>query len=224
MKPPIENIELIRKTKNLSREDVAEKLKISLSTYGKIETGESGMTLERLYELAGVFRMQPEEILTYNKSKKGNVTYVPIEAQAGFLTGYSQEYIEEYKVYYLPFLEGKNLFMIDATGDSMLPTISPGDHIVIEQTENLKTIQYGRAYVLVTKEGCVIKRIHSHTNQKKFILKSDNITYEPYEIDKQDIISVWLVRNYLLRTNLAQRNPFMFTESASFQQQKKTSK
>lgn len=224
MKTPIENIELIREAKKLSREYVAEKLKVSLSNYGKIERGEIGLTIERLYELAEVFRMQPEEILAYTKSKKGNVTYVPIEAQAGFLAGHSQEYIEEYQRYKLPFIEGNNLYMIDATGDSMYPTISPGDHIVIEQVHDPKIVRYGRAYVLVAKDGCVIKRIHSHASPKKFMLKSDNLTYEPYEIDKRDIISIWLVRNYLLRTNLAPRSPFMFTENVSPQQHKKIAK
>ncbi|MBA3707071.1 MAG: LexA family transcriptional regulator [Bacteroidetes bacterium] len=223
MKTPIENIEVIRRAKNLSREDVAKKLGVNLSAYGKIERGESKLTLERLYELATIFRMQPEEILIYNKSKKGNVTYVPIEAQAGFLTGHSQEYLE-CKTYHLPFIEGKDLYMIDAIGDSMYPTISPGDHIVIEHIEDPKTLQYGRAYVLVAKEGCVIKRIHSHESPKKFMLKSDNLTYEPYEISKDDIISIWLVKNYLLRTNLAPKNPIMFAENISPQQQKKTSK
>lgn len=223
MKPPLENIELIRKAKNLSREDVADKLKLSENNYGKIERGEIGLTLDRLYELAAIFKVQPEEILTYNRSRKGNVTYVPIEAQAGFLAGHTQEYVE-HKTYHLPFIEGKDLYMIDATGDSMYPTISPGDHIVIEQVENLKMIQFGRAYVLVAKDGCVIKRIHSHDSPKKYILKSDNLTYEPYEIDKNEIISVWLVKNYLLRTNLAPRSPFMFTESSNLQQPKKASK
>jgi phage repressor protein C with HTH and peptisase S24 domain len=96
--------------------------------------------------------------------------------------------------------------MIDATGDSMYPTISPGDHIVIEAVEDPKTIQLGRAYVVVAKEGCVIKRVHSNESPKKFTLKSDNTMYEPYEINKDDVISIWLVRNYLVRTNLAPRS------------------
>ncbi len=146
-----------------------------------------------------------------------------IETQAGFLTGHSQEYLE-FKSYHLPFIEGKDLYIIDATGDSMYPAISLGDHIVIEQVEDLKNLHYGRAYILVAKEGCVIKRIHSHESPKKFTLKSDNLTYEPYEISKDDIISIWLVKNYLLKTNLAPKNPIMFAENISPQQHKKTSK
>lgn len=223
---PIKNIELIRKAKNLRREYIAKELSLNLSSYGKMERGETGLSLERLYELATIFGMEAEDILTYNKTKKGNVSYVPIEIQADFLSKRSKKHIDTFKTYHLPFIDGENLYMINATEDSMFPTISPGDHIVIEQVEDMKTIKYGRTYILVAKDGCVIKRIHSHTSSKKFLLKSDNVTYEPYEIDKQDIISIWLVRNYLLRTTLTSRGVYMYTEndSSNPKQNKKPSK
>lgn len=214
MKPPIENIELIRKAKNLTREDVAKKLKVSLSNYGKIENGEIGLTIERLYELAKIFYMQPEDILMYNKSIKGNVTYVPVHAQAGFLSGYSQEYIDEFKTYNLPFIEGKNLFMIDANGDSMFPTIHHSDKIVIEQATDRINFKYGSIYVLITKEGRVIKRIQSSLeNAKKIILKSDNEIYEPYQIFKNEIVSIWKVHDYVIRTNLTPRSIYKQNET-----------
>jgi len=212
MKPPIENIELIREAKNLSRDAVADKLGINLSTYGKIERGETGLTMDRLYDLAAIFKMPPEEILTYNKPKKGNVTYIPIEAQAGFLAGHTQEYVGEYKIYSIPFINGNNLYMIDANGDSMFPTIVHGDHIIIEEVADMKMLKYGKAYVIVAKDGCVIKRIQSHESLKKFTLKSDNPIYEPYDIEKKEIISVWLVKDFKL-TNLATINPYLLTEN-----------
>jgi|ERR1700757_269770 len=81
MKPPIENIELIRKAKRMSRETVANKLGINLSTYGKIERGETGLTVDRLYQLATVFKMPPEDILSYNTDKKGSIANIPFEMQ-----------------------------------------------------------------------------------------------------------------------------------------------
>jgi transcriptional regulator with XRE-family HTH domain len=207
MKPPIQNILRIREEKNLSREYVAGKLKLGESNYGKIERGEIGLTLDRLYEIAAVLKVQPEEILSYGKTKKGNVTYVPIEAQAGFLLGHTQERIENFKTYHLPFIEGNNLYMIDASGDSMFPTITHGDHLVIEQVVDIKILRYGRPHVIVAKDGIVIKRIHSHQSNKKYLLKSDNAIYEPYEIFKDDILSMWLVRDYKI-TSLFKNLPY----------------
>lgn len=211
MKPLIENIELIRKAKNLSREIVASKLNLTENNYGKIERGEIGLTLDRLYELAGIFKMQPEEILTYSKPKKGNISYVPFEAQADFLTGREEENLV-YKTYNLPFIQGKNLFMVDAPGDSMSPAILSGDKIVIERLKDLKLVQYGRMYIVVTESECVIERIYSHKNPKKLILKADNPTYEPYEINRNDVIAIWVVKNYLLRINPALSSSFVLAE------------
>lgn len=212
MKPPIQNIQRIRESKNLSREYVADKLKLTVNNYGKMERGEIGLTLERLYELAPILHVSPEEILSFGKPKKGNITYVPIEAQAGFLLGHTQEHIADFKTYHLPFIDGNNLYMIDAKGDSMLPTIMPGDHLIIEEVVDLKILRYGRPHVIVAKDGMVVKRIHSHPNNKKYVLKSDNETYEPYEISKDDVLSLWLVRDYKI-TNLFQRTAYTFDEN-----------
>ena len=203
MKTPIENIEQIRKAKGLSREYVAKKLDTSLTNYGKMENGDVNLTIDRLYQLAEVFNMPPEDILTYNKAKQGNVTYIPIEAQAGFLSGYSQVPVTEFKTYNLPFLEGKNLYMIDAAGDSMFPVIQHGDKIVIDQIDSWQEVKFGCIYMIVSKEGRVIKRMYSSPeNKKKVILKSDNPVYEPYTLDRQDIISIWLYKDYFIRSNL----------------------
>lgn len=213
MKPPIENIELIRKARNLSREEMAKKLNVTLSSYGKIERGETSITLDRLFELAEIFQLQPEEILTYNKPKKGNVIYIPVEAQAGFFSEHSQNRTENYTVYFMPFIGSANsaLYMINATGDSMLPTINPGDSIVIEEVKERSSIKYGKPYVVVSSDGLVIKRIHSSQDDKKVILKSDNTIYEPYEILKKDILSIWLLRG-CFDQSLTPKNPFAFAE------------
>ena len=190
MKPPIENIELIREAKKLSRETVADKLGINVSNYGKVERGEVGLTMDRLYELADIFRMQPEEILTYNKPSKGNITYIPADV-----------------------VQTKQGFMINAKGDSMFPLIIHGDHIMVEPIKDINKIKFGSIYVVVTKDGeCIIKRVHNHPSKKKFILKSDNAVYEPFDMDRKDILSIWLVKDYKL-TNLTSLNRYLLSES-----------
>jgi transcriptional regulator with XRE-family HTH domain len=213
MKPPIENIELIREAKKLSRETVADKLGINVSNYGKVERGEVGLTMDRLYELADIFRMQPEEILTYNKPSKGNITYIPADVQAIFLAGQLQEDISEYKTFSIPIVQTKQGFMINAKGDSMFPLIIHGDHIMVEPIKDINKIKFGSIYVVVTKDGeCIIKRVHNHPSKKKFILKSDNAVYEPFDMDRKDILSIWLVKDYKL-TNLTSLNRYLLSES-----------
>ena len=220
MKPPIENIELIREAKMLSRDTVAKKLGINVSNYGKIERGEVSLTIERLYKLADIFKMLPEDILNYHKHSKGNITYIPMEIQADFLAGNIKENIREYKNFSIPIVQTKRGYMIDATGDSMFPVIIQGDYIIVEPIEDIKNVKFGSIYIVVTNDGFVIKRIQSNQSKKHFTLKSDNIIYEPYEIDKKNIISLWLVTDYKL-TSLNSINKYLLPENKRQKNDKK---
>ncbi|HXD94785.1 MAG TPA: S24 family peptidase [Bacteroidia bacterium] len=213
MKALTKNIEEIRKKKSLSRETVANELSITLSTYAKIERGETGLTVDRLYQLATVFKMPPADILNYHQYNKGNVTYIPVNVQEDFLAGNLQNDIREYKTYSIPIVHTRKGYMINVTGDSMFPVIVHGDHVIVEPIENINHVKYGYIYVLITKDdGLTIKRIHSHQNKKKLILKSDNTIYEPFDIDKKNIISVWLVKDYKL-TSLNSLSKYLLPEN-----------
>jgi transcriptional regulator with XRE-family HTH domain len=63
-----ENIRKIRELKNLTREYVAEELKMSLSGYGKIERGEVDLTVSKLVEIAKILDVSIEFILKFNVS------------------------------------------------------------------------------------------------------------------------------------------------------------
>lgn len=69
--------------------------------------------------------------------------------------------------------------MINVEGDSMYPTFSNGDFIIIKQVEDLDFIKYGEPFVIDAIDGRVLKRIHSHEKNEVLVLKSDNEIYEP---------------------------------------------
>lgn len=60
------NIRKIRELKNLTREYVAEELKMSLSGYGKIERGEVDLTVSKLTEIAKVLDVSMEFIFKFD--------------------------------------------------------------------------------------------------------------------------------------------------------------
>lgn len=78
-----EKIRLIREAKNLTQEQVAEKLGISQSAYGDIERGENDPKLSKLQKIAELFEMQLSELvdlsergtlsINFNKQGKNNV-------------------------------------------------------------------------------------------------------------------------------------------------------
>ena len=62
------NIRKIRELKNLTREYVAEELKMSMSGYGKIERGEVDLTVSRLIQIAKVLDVSIEFIFKFDVS------------------------------------------------------------------------------------------------------------------------------------------------------------
>ena len=72
------NIRKIRELKNLTREYVAEELKMSMSGYGKIERGEVDLTVSKLIEIAKVLDVSTEFIFKFDVSIIFNDSKEPV--------------------------------------------------------------------------------------------------------------------------------------------------
>ena len=76
MDPTYSNIKKIRVEKGLSQQSMANKMNMVVSAYGKIERGQTKLTIERLKEIGGILRMDVTEILEYhNEDGKLNGGY-----------------------------------------------------------------------------------------------------------------------------------------------------
>jgi transcriptional regulator with XRE-family HTH domain len=60
------NIRKIRELKNLTREYVADELKMSMSGYGKIERGEVDLTVSKLIEISKILDVSIEFIFKFD--------------------------------------------------------------------------------------------------------------------------------------------------------------
>lgn len=63
-----ENIKSIRELKNYSQQHMALRLNITQSGYSKIEKGGSGVSLEKLEEIASIFEMDLRDIIGFESS------------------------------------------------------------------------------------------------------------------------------------------------------------
>ncbi|MHA8075659.1 helix-turn-helix domain-containing protein [Aquirufa sp. TARAVU-A1A] len=63
MKHVIRNIRRLRLDRELSQENVAFNLQISQSSYAKLESGQSRLSIDRLYQLAVYFNVPIEELI-----------------------------------------------------------------------------------------------------------------------------------------------------------------
>ena len=70
-----DNLIELRKLNNLSQEDIAEKIGVSRQTLSKYETGESLPDIERCRQLADLFGVTIDDLISYEKNDDYNMGY-----------------------------------------------------------------------------------------------------------------------------------------------------
>ena len=103
------NIKKYREQKDLSRENVAREMDMSLSGYSKIERDEVDLTISKVQKIAQVLGVDISQILNLDATQIYNVTGNQF---AQGLVGAKSEtmnfYADEYKDKYIKMLEAEN--------------------------------------------------------------------------------------------------------------------
>jgi phage repressor protein C with HTH and peptisase S24 domain len=82
----------------------------------------------------------------------------------------------------------KNLHIINAVGDSMAPTITSGELLLVNPFENENhTIKDQGVYVILSPQGILVKRIKIHPIKKEWKLVSDNPNEEDLPLQEDEI-------------------------------------
>ena len=110
------------------------------------------------------------------------------KAAAGFINGVSDA---EYSGDSHPYVSGMPDydFSIETDGDSMMPRIESGDTLLCRRLTDRMNPPIGEICVIDTKEGAVVKQIHS-VSDETLTLHSLNPSYHDYEIDLSSILGV----------------------------------
>ena len=75
---------------------------------------------------------------------KGNIRFVPIYAQAGFLSGFGEQLKDsDFIALSIPSFSDEGLYMIRIEGDSMTPTIPNGAFIIVRELQDKSNIRWG---------------------------------------------------------------------------------
>ncbi len=135
-----------------------------------------------------------------DKSDNEQITVVPCKAIAGYLTGYSDpEYIIKLPVFELPFPElskNRTYRVFQIQGESMLP-IPDKSYIICEYLQNIKELQNGDNYIVISKnDGVVFKRIFK-INDSELELQSTNASYESYRLHLNEILEIWKALGFI---------------------------
>jgi transcriptional regulator with XRE-family HTH domain len=99
------NIKKFRELKNITREQIAADLNLSVSGYSKLERGEIEITLKRLCEIADVLDVEISQILNFNSQTIFNISNS--QGVQGYDQGGSYHFHQEdkYREKYIEMLE-----------------------------------------------------------------------------------------------------------------------
>jgi transcriptional regulator with XRE-family HTH domain len=219
------NLKYLRKLRGWTQEEFAGKLNIKRSLLGAYEEERADPRLEVLEIVADIFKLSLDELLLKDLSnqsasylmkrrqqkmmtaERNIIHFVPVKAAAGYLAGYADsEFIDELNTFTLPMLSGGNYRAFEIIGDSMLPTPS-GSIIVGEKVSSIDDVKSNTAYIVISRnEGIVYKRIVKNNKAKnKVSLVSDNPTYQPYQVNTEDIVELWQAQVVIGKVTTQQR-------------------
>ncbi|MFN4764426.1 XRE family transcriptional regulator [Gillisia sp. Q332] len=172
----------LRKTKQYSQQFVAENLFITQAAYSLIENSQNGIIAEHVVGLSNLYEVTTDYILKGDKHlirispSNGFVPYVKIKAHAGYVKNLSKEISPgDYEWYRIPgFNATLEHRLFEAEGESMIPTLFPGDIIITQTQNNWDQILDGSLILIVTNESLLIKRFKKSNEQDVFIFENDN--------------------------------------------------
>lgn len=124
---------------------------------------------------------------------------IPFEAAAGSLS-LAIDSVHQNDCEHIPVIPTfpRYDFTIVTRGDSMLPDFHSGDELACAFVKESSFIQWGRAHVLDTAQGVVLKKIFD--GKKNIVCKSINKEYPDFEVPKDEIyhiaIVVGLIRHF----------------------------
>ena len=155
-------------------------------------------------KMAGVLGVKPESlyggdlIAAEPLSQYGNqckITYVPVQAQAGFFSGYDDIPLS-LKSFSLPEMPDGKYYAFSVSGDSMAPTINSGDIVVCSKLSSKDEIKPNAVHVMFDKtDGVIVKRMV--VDDALIYCISDNLKYKPYTIKSATVKDVYRVRRVI---------------------------
>ncbi|MCB0819045.1 MAG: helix-turn-helix domain-containing protein [Bacteroidetes bacterium] len=223
------NLKFLRKQSGKSQEEVANDLNIKRTTLSGYENGSAEPNSENLIRLCDYYTIRVDDLLrrdissgddsdpvglgnyisgdnlrviatTVDLENNDNIELVPIQARAGYTSGYADpDYIRVLPTFQLPFLSpNKKYRTFPIKGDSM-PPVSDGSWVIGEYLQNWRFVQDGHPYIVITQnEGIVFKILFNQIEDRgNFLLCSTNPAYEPYELAVGEVLEIWKFTNYI---------------------------
>ena len=154
--------------------------------------------LEDISRVSGIplqdFLIGPRGAISFKQSdiEPNTVPLLPIFAQAGSLTGWS-EGIEEVKCERVISPVNDVDMAVHIYGESMYPDIPNGSVCYVKRVKSV--IEWGRAFILDTVDGPLLKYLTpgSDEDHVRCVSANHDPRYAPFEVAKDDILGIYRV-------------------------------
>lgn len=203
---------LLKAKKAYNQVDLGEKLGVTKSRISDLKNGTKPLS-DKMIEL--IVREFPEISSSWLMTGEGEMLRVesappprgedtvelpliPISAMAGALSGDGRSFMEyDCEKYVVPAFEGAD-FLIRVQGDSMTPTYESGDIVACQRVPlDRLWFQWGKAYVIDTRQGALVKRIEPSEAEGCISIRSDNPRYKPFDLPTEEVNGVALVKGLI---------------------------
>ena len=193
-----ERIKKKREELKLSQEQLAEIMGYkSKTSIHKAEQGITDLPQSKIIEFARALKTTPSYLMGWEeKIEKSNAVildksqfiYVPVYGKASAGNGYiNMETVLYDKLIHINGYSHDS-FLIEVSGDSMEPTISDGEYVLVDPTSI--EICEGKIYVITYNNETYIKMIEKHEEDEIVLLKSVNQKYRDKIIKKEEFENV----------------------------------
>lgn len=123
---------------------------------------------------------------------------LPVSAMAGTLEGFTSS-INQWDLENIVVpIKGIDL-VIPISGDSMKPDYPEGSLLLTKKIDEKAFIEWGKVFVLDTRNGVVIKQVYPGVDESKIKCVSINTAYPPFDVYKSDIFGWYIVLMIMAR-------------------------
>lgn len=198
----LEIIKELAKQKNLTLDYIAKESGItSQGLYKMIR--ENSTRVDTLEKIAEVLDVPISCFFSENDSNKHEkmypaavkeIPYYAVDFAAGFSLLYNDQTNVPADMVRLPQFSGADC-LVDVSGKSMEPLISPGDCIAIKRLDNWREMYLpGEVYAIVTDEYRTIKRVRKSEKGDAWLkLVPENPDYDPQDIKSESVLAMFTV-------------------------------
>ena len=189
------DLKKLRFEHQLTQDKLGKILGVSKQQISNIETGKSDLTDENKRILSKKFDLNLQNQI-FNQENYVLIDYYPdIFGSCGrgaFVLSEQKELIQVPQKFFGHFSKQKHYSVINAIGESMLPTLRPKDKLIVEHWQG-EQIKDNQVYVFCYKDEIFVKRLIKNIDE--IIVKSDNPDpmYRPRYIEKEDMNNVLIV-------------------------------